>query len=139
MVQNIRSIYTDFILFPSLMLFVVSFPLPIAFNSIFTVLLFIVFLADVRNITNNTISYFKNKRNILLLILFCALLFSVLYSEDKKIAMKGILTAIPLLSVPLAMTTASKLSARQIDILKKIFVFSCLITSMIYFIQTGIR
>lgn len=53
--------------------------------------------------------------------------------------MKGILTALPLLSIPLAMTTASKLSVRQIAMLKKVFVFSCLITSMIYFIQTGIR
>ena len=139
MVHNIRSTYTDFILFPSLILFVASFPFPIAFNSIFALLLFIVFLADTRNIRNNTIFYFKNKRNILLLILFCALLFSVLYSEDKKLAWKGILTALPLLSIPLTITTASKLSPRQIDILKKIFVFSCLITSMIYFIQTGIR
>jgi hypothetical protein len=67
------------------------------------------------------------------------LILSIVYSEDKTLAIKGIITALPLLSVPLAMTTASKLSVRQIGVLKKVFVFSCLITSMVYFLQTGIR
>lgn len=97
------------------------------------------FLADVRNLRNNTASYFKNKRNILLLILFLSLVLSVLYSEDKKAAMKGLLVALPILSLPLAMTSANGLSSRQIDILKNVFVFSCLITSLLYFVQTGIR
>lgn len=74
-----------------------------------------------------------------MLIIFLALLFSYFYSEDKNAATKGILTALPLLSLPLAMTTANTLPLRQIDILKKVFVFSCLITSVFYFIQTGIR
>src|SRR6185436_2742948 len=47
--------------------------------------------------------------------------------------------ALTLLSFPLSMTMANNLSLKQIDILKKIFVFSCLITSLIYFVQTGIR
>ena len=87
----------------------------------------------------NLSSYFSNTRNILLLIIFLALLLSIFYSEDKKAAIKGILTALPLLSIPLAMTTMKNLSSWQIDILKKVFVFSCLITSLIYFVQTGIR
>jgi O-antigen ligase len=53
--------------------------------------------------------------------------------------MKGLLTAFPLLSIPLAMTTVNNLPSWQIDILKKVFVATCLITSMIYFVQTGIR
>ena len=126
-------------MFPFLVVFTISFPLPIAFNSILSILFFIVFLADIRDLGNNTASYFKNKQNILLLVLFFSLIFSVLYSEDKKAAMKGILAALPLLSLPLAMTMANNLSLKQIDILKKIFVFSCLITSLIYFVQTGIR
>src|SRR5215204_693622 len=94
-VHNIKSTYTNYVLFPCLFLFTISFPLPIAYNSIFSILLFIAFLADTSNLRSNTVSYFKNKRNILLLILFFSLLFSVLYSEDKKAAMKGILTALP--------------------------------------------
>ena len=135
----LKRSYINLIFFPCVLLFTFSLPLPIAYNSIFSILLFIVFLADVTNLRNNTASYFKNKRNILLLLLFFSLLFSVLYSEDKKTAMKGILGALPLLSIPLAMTTARNLSILQIDILKKVFVYACLITSLIYFIQTGIR
>lgn len=134
-----KSIYIDYILFPTLVLFTASFPLPIAYNSVFTILLFIVFITDLRNLKNNIRLYLSNPKNALLLVMLLSLILSIVYSEDKKLAMKGIITAMPLLSLPLAMTTASKLSARQIDILKKIFVFSCLITSMIYFIQTGIR
>jgi len=138
-VQAFKSKYTDYILFPSLVLLSASFPLPIAYNSIFSILLFTVFLVDLGNMKTNLSLYFANTRNILLLIIFLALLLSIFYSDDKKAAMKGILAALPLLSLPLAMTTANSLSLRQIDILKKVFVFSCLITSLIYFVQTGIR
>ena len=138
-VQEIKSIYTNYILFPALVLFTISFSLPIAFNSILSILLFIVFLIDTTRLSKNIIAYFKSKRNILLLILFFSLLFSILYSDDKKAALKGILAALPLLSIPLAMTTANNLSSRQIDILKKVFVYSCLVTSLFYFVKTGIR
>ena len=137
--QAFKSKYTDYILFPSLVLLTASFPLPIAYNSIFSIVLFTVFLVDLRNMKNNLSLYFSNARNILLLIIFLTLLISIFYSDDKKAAMKGILTALPLLSLPLAMTATSNLSVRQIDILKKVFVYSCLITSLIYFVQTGIR
>ena len=139
MVNNARSIYTDYILFPCLILFVISFPLPIAYNSILAILFSIVFLAGVKNLKNNIRSYFSNISNILLLIIFLSLLVSVLYSDDKKIAMKGILAVLPLLSMPLSFYTIINLSSRQIDILKKVFVFSCFIISVIYFIQTTIR
>ena len=122
-----------------LVLFTASFPLPIAYNSIFTISLILVFLIDLENIKNNIRSYYSNPKNVLLLVIFLSLLLSTFYSDDKKLAMKGILTAIPLLSLPVAMTTSGNLSIRQINILKKIFVFSCLITSLFYFIQTGIR
>ena len=134
-----KSIYTDYILFPALVLLTASFPLPIAYNSVFTILLFIVFLIDLRNLKHNIRLYLSNPRNAFLLAILLSLVLSIVYSEDKKLGMKGIITAMPLLSIPLAMTTANKLSIRQIDILKKIFVYSCLITSMIYFVQTGIR
>ncbi len=137
--QVFNSKYTDYILFPILVLFIASISFPIAYNSVFLILLFIVFLFDLRNVKNNLSVYISNTRNVLLLIIFLALLFSIFYSEDKKAGMKGILAVLPLLSLPLAMTTANKLSLRQIDILKKVFVYSCLITSLIYFVQTGIR
>lgn len=137
--QAFKSKHTDYILFPSLVLLTASFPLPVAYNSIFSILLFIVFLVDPGTIKNNILSYFSNRRNVFLLIIFLSLIISVFYSDDKKAAMKGVLSALPLLSIPLAMTTANNLSFRQIDILKKVFVFSCLITSLIYFFQTGIR
>jgi O-antigen ligase len=138
-VQAFKSKYTDYILFPIIVLFTASIPFPIAYNSTFSILLFIVFLFDLKNIKTNLSLYFSNTRNILLLIIFLALLLSIFYSEDKKAAMKGILTALPLLSIPLAMTTMKNLPSWQIDILKKVFVLSCLITSLIYFVQTGIR
>lgn len=136
---NPGTSYTNYLLFPSLILFTISLPLPIAYNSILTILLFIVFLADIKNLKNNIASYFSNTRNILLLIIFLGLLFSIIYSEDKTVAMKGILAALPLFSLPLSLTTLGKLSSRQIEILKKVFVFSCFIVSIIYFIQTTIR
>lgn len=134
-----KSIYTDYILFPALVLLTASFPLPIAYNSVFTILLFTVFFIDLKNLKNNIRIYLSNPRNALLLVILLSLVLSIVYSEDKKLGMKGIITAMPLLSLPLAMTTARQLSIRQIDILKKVFVFSCLITSMVYFVQSGIR
>ncbi|HMK18626.1 MAG TPA: O-antigen ligase family protein [Chitinophagaceae bacterium] len=139
MANNTRSIYSDYVLFPCLILFVISFPLPIAYNSILTILFSIVFLAGIRNLKNNIRLYFSNISNILLLIIFLSLLVSVLYSDDKKAAMKGILVALPLLSIPLCSTLITNLSSRQIHTLKKAFVFSCFIISVIYFIQTTIR
>ena len=139
MANNTRSIYTDYVLYPCLILFVISFSLPIAYNSTLAILFSIVFLASVKNLKNNIRSYFSNTSNILLLIIFLSLLISVLYSDDKKVAMKGILAALPLLSIPLSSTTITNLSSRQIDTLKKVFVFSCFIVSLIYFIQTTIR
>src|SRR6187399_332425 len=137
--QAFKSKYTDYILFPILILFTASISLPIAYNSVFTILLFVVFLFDLGNMKNNLSLYFSNPRNVLLLIIFLSLLLSIFYSDDKKTATKVILAALPLLSLPLAMTTANNLSLQQIAILKKVFVFSCLITSLIYFVQTGIR
>ncbi|TLY45703.1 MAG: O-antigen ligase family protein, partial [Gammaproteobacteria bacterium] len=137
--QAFKSKYTDYILFPILILFTASISLPIAYNSIFTILLFVVFLFDLGKMKNNLSLYFSNLRNLLLLIIFLGLLLSIVYSDDKKAAIKVILAALPLLSLPLAMTTANNLSLKQIDVLKKVFVFSCLIISMIYFVQTGIR
>ena len=139
MANNIKSIYTDYLLFPCLVLFTISFPLPIAYNSSLIIILSILFLADVKNLKDNITSYFSKTRNILLFIIFLSLLFSVFYSEDKKAAMKGILAALPLLALPLSLTTISKLSSRQVEILKRIFVFSCFIVSVIYFVQTTIR
>ena len=139
MANNTISIYTDYVLFPCLILFVISFPLPIAYNSILAILFSIVSLVSIKNLKNNIRSYFSNISNILLLIIFLSLLVSVLYSDDKKIAMKGILVALPLLSIPLAATSITNLSSRQIDTLKKVFVFSCFIVSLIYFFQTTIR
>jgi O-antigen ligase len=139
MANNTRSIYNDYILFPCLILFVISFPLPIAYNSILAMLFPIVFLAGVKNLKNNIKSYFLNTSNVLLLVIFLSLLISVLYSDDKKVAMKGILAAISLISIPLSATTLINLSSRQIDMLKKVFVFSCFIVSLIYFFQTTIR
>ena len=139
MANNTRSIYTDYVLFPCLILFVISFPLPIAYNSTLAILFSIVFLAGVRDLKNNIRSYFSNIGNILLLIIFLSLLISVLYSDDKKAATKGILVALPLLSIPLCSTLIINLSSRQIDTLKKAFVFSCFVISVIYFIQTTIR
>src|SRR6185295_11968212 len=122
MANNTRSIYTNYVLFPCLILFVISFPLPIAYNSTLTILFSIVFLAGVKNLKNNIKSYFSNISNILLLIIFLSQLISVLYSDDKKVAMKGILAALALLSIPLSSTTITNLSSRQIDTLKKVFV-----------------
>ena len=139
MANNTRSIYTDYVLFPCLTLFVISFSLPIAYNSILAILFSIVFLAGIKNLKNYIRSYFSNISNIFLLIIFLSLLVSVLYSDDKKVAMKGILAALPLLSIPLSSTSIINLSSRQIDTLKKVFVFSCFIISAIYFIQTTIR
>ena len=139
MPNNTRSIYADYILFPCLILFIISFPLPIAYNSTLAILFSIVFLAGVKNLKNNFRSYFSNTSNILLLIIFLSLLVSVLYSDDKKVAIKGILAALPLLSIPLSSTSLINLSSRQIDTLKKVFVFSCFIISVIYSIQTTIR
>jgi hypothetical protein len=72
-------------------------------------------------------------------MIFFSLLFSVIYSEDKKAALKGILIALPLIFLPLSLTTLGSIPVSQINILKKIFVFSCFIASVFYFIQTSVR
>ena len=53
--------------------------------------------------------------------------------------MKGILAAVPLLALPFSLVGIRQLSTKQITLLKKIFVFSCLTISIFYFIKTGIR
>ena len=135
----LKSSYKNLIFFPCLLLFIFSLPLPIAFNSIFIILLLIVFLADFRNINSNMTFYLKSKRNLLLIAIFFCLLLSVFYSEDKNRAAKGVLTTLPFISLPLSMIFLTHLSSRQIDILKKVFVFSCFIISLFYFIQTTHR
>ncbi len=137
--HNLKSIYTDFILFPSLILITVSFPLPLAYNSIFTILLFLVFLAGIKTVKTNISSYIKNNRNILLLIIFFCLLLSSLYSDDKKQAIKGILAALPMLSLPLSLSGIMNLSSRQTYILKKIFVFTCFAASLVYLVLAMAR
>lgn len=64
---------------------------------------------------------------------------SIFYSEDKKAGMKGVLAALSFVSLPLSLSGISKLSQRQIEILKKVFVFACFIVSAAYFFQTAIR
>ena len=59
MANNTRSIYTDYVLYPCLILFVISFSLPIAYNSTLAILFSIVFLAGVKNLKNNIRSYFS--------------------------------------------------------------------------------
>jgi O-antigen ligase len=63
----------------------------------------------------------------------------VFYSEDKNRATKGILSTLPFISLPLAIIFLTHLSSRQTDILKKVFVFSCFIISIFYFLQTTYR
>jgi hypothetical protein len=137
--SNLKSTYTDFIFFPCLALFTISFPLPIAYNSILTIVLFVIFLIGIKNIRTNIISCIQNKRNILLLIIFFCLFISIFYSQDKIIAKKGILAALPLLALPISLTRIENLSSKQTDILKKLFVFACLIASVVYLVFAIIR
>ena len=136
---NLKSTYTNFIFFPCLALFTISFPLPIAYNSILTIVLFVIFLIDIKNIRTNITSYIQNKRNILLLIIFICLFISIFYSQDKIMAKKGILVALPLVALPLSLTRITNLSSTQTNILKKLFVFVCLIASAVYLILAIIR
>ena len=136
---NLKSTYTNFIFFPCVALLTISFPLPIAYNSILSIILFVLFLIDVKNIRTNLISCFRNKRNILLLIIFFCLLISIFYSQDKVLAKKGILAALPLLVLPVSLIRMATLSPKQIHILKKLFVFVCLIASAVYLILAIIR
>src|SRR6186997_622849 len=126
--------YTDHVYFPVLAFIAATFPLPIAYNSVGVILLLLVFLADYKNLRNNLDRYFSDKKNLLLLTIFVCLLVSVLYSEDKTMAQKGILTAIPLIVLPLSLTGISTIAEKKIIILKKLFILSCFISSIIYMI-----
>jgi hypothetical protein len=124
--------YTDHVVFPVLLFIAASFPLPIAFSSTGVILLLIVFFADPGNFRSNLLNYYSNKKNLLLLAIFCCLSLSLLYSDDKDTGQKGILAAVSLIALPLSLTIASRISAKQIMIIKKLFVFSCFITSLVY-------
>ena len=124
--------YTDHIVFPVLLFIAATFSLPIAFNSIGVILLLIVFFADIRNFRSNLVNYYSDKKNLLLLAIFCCLALSLLYSDDKNTGQKGVLAAIPLIVLPLSLTVASGITAKQMLIIKKLFVFSCFITSLVY-------
>lgn len=137
--SSVKSTYTDFIFFPCLVLFTLSFPLPIAYNSILSITLFVIFLIGVKNISSSLTAYIKNKKNILLLIIFLCLSISFFYSEDKLLAKKGILAALPLLVLPISLIRIASLSSKQTDILKKIFVFACLVASAAYLVLAIIR
>jgi O-antigen ligase len=126
--------HTDHVYFPVLAFIAATFPLPIAYNSVGVILLLLVFLADYKNLRNNLDRYFSDKKNLLLLTIFVCLLVSVLYSEDKTMAQKVILTAIPLIVLPLSLTGISTITEKKIIILKKLFILSCFISSIIYMI-----
>ena len=137
--HNSGSRYINYILYPCLILFAASLPLPIAYSSSFTILLAVVFIAGIKDLKKNVASYLLNKSNLCLLIIFLTLLISVLYSDDKYAGMKGVLAAVPLVLLPLSLTPLKKLSSHQVFTLKTVFVFSCLVTSAFYLIQTCIR
>lgn len=126
--------YTDHIVFPVLVFITATFALPIAFNSIGVILLLVLFFADLKNFRSNLVNYYSNKKNLLLLAIFCCLSLSLLYSDDKDTGQKGILAAVPLIALPLSLTVASRISAKQIMIIKKLFAFSCFITSLVYLV-----
>ena len=137
--HNSESRYINYILYPSLILFAASLPLPIAYSSAFTMLLVVVFIIRFKDFKNNAAFYLSSKSNLCLLVIFLSLLISVLYSDDKNAGIKGILAAVSLVLLPLSLTPLKRLSSHQVFKLRVIFVFSCLVTSAFYFIQTCIR
>src|SRR4030095_7407742 len=129
-----KSIILSNLLFVVLILMTFSFVLPIAFNSISIIILFAVFLINHRSFADTLSVYINNTKNILLLIIFFCLLLSFFYSEDKETAKKGILSALPLITVPLSLAGVTCISEKRIFFLKKLFVYACLITSIVYLV-----
>jgi hypothetical protein len=127
-----RSDIFNIFFFVVLSLLTISFVLPIAFNSILVIILFTVLLIDYRNFWNTLIAYSTSKKNILLLIIFFCLLLSFFYSDDKETAKKGILSALPLIIVPLSLAGKAIISEKRIQFLKKLFVYACLVSSIVY-------
>jgi hypothetical protein len=115
--------------------FTISLPLPIAFSSIAVILLVIFFLIDIKKTFTNIEIYRSNPSNIFLLIIFASLAFSVLYSDDKQNASKGILAALPLIVLPLSVARLTTLSIRQYKLVKILFVMACFAASMVYFVR----
>src|SRR6185369_7923834 len=118
--MNRSDIFNAFF-FVILSLLTISFVLPIAFNSILVVILFIVLLVDYRNFWNTLTAYINNKKNILLLVIFFCILLSFFYSDDKETAKKAIISALPLIIVPLSLAGDTTLSKKRIQFLKKLF------------------
>ena len=124
---NLNRIY-----FIVLSYYVISLTLPVAYNSIAIILLFGLFLFSFRTLKTNLKIYYGDRRNLLLLTIFLAIAISFLYSQDKNTGLKGTLSALPLVIIPLSLTAFSGISEKQILFLKKLFVWCCLITSLIY-------
>jgi len=129
--MNRSEIFNTFF-FVVLSLLTISFVLPIAFNSILIIILFIVLLVDYRNFWNTLTAYINNKKNILLLVIFFCILLSFFYSDDKETAKKAIISALPLIIVPLSLAGDTTLSKKRIQFLKKLFVYACLVSSIVY-------
>lgn len=137
--MNSSTIYTNYILFPCLIFFTISLPLPIAYSSIAIISLAVVFLMDIKNIKLNFKKYYSKTSNILLFLICSSIFISFTYSYDKKEALNGVLSSLPLFAIPLSLTTLKYLTCNQIKILKKTFVFTCFATSVFYFLQTAIQ
>lgn len=112
--------------------YVVTLTLPTAYNSIAIISLFALFLFSFKTLKANLEIYYSDRSNLLLLTIFTTLAISLLYSEDKSTGLKGTLSALPLVIIPLSLTAFTSISEKQILFLKKLFVWCCLATSLIY-------
>lgn len=113
--------------------YVVSLTLPVAYNSIAIMVLFALFLFNFKTLKTNFRIYSRDRSNLLLLVIFTTIAISLLYSEDKNTGLKGTLSALPLVIIPLSLSAFTKIPGRQVLFLKKLFVWSCFITSLSYF------
>jgi len=124
---NFHNLY-----FIVLIYYVISLPLPAAYNSVGLILLFALFLFSSKNLKTNFLRWYSDKKNVFLLVIFIAITISLLYSQDKNAGLKGVLSALPLITIPLSLSAFTKIREKQILSLKKIFVWACFITSFVY-------
>jgi hypothetical protein len=133
------SKYYGFVFFMLLCLMVISFTFSRALNSILIGAFSLLFLVDYKNIPGYLRVYFRNSRNILLLLIFCSLLLSVFYSHNQQKAWYAIISYLPFFVLPLTLTRLKDLQPAQLKVLKRLHVASCVFASVICLIIATIK
>jgi O-antigen ligase len=123
--------YNERLYFLSLCLIIISFPFSIALNSIALGIILFFFFIDYKNIIPKCQYYISQRRNILLLVLFTSLFASLAYTQNTDKGIAKVIGYLPFIALPLGMTKLKPVPSKQMTMLKRLHIITCVLASII--------